>query len=50
MRRLTTAALGKKGAGTTDAEMEVTDERLKNIDPKMIELITNEVGVVLFTS
>ena len=34
----------KSGSGKTDSgSEEVVDERLKNIEPKMIELITSEV-------
>ena len=34
--------LGRRGPGSGEEEPEM-DERLKNIEPKMVELITNEV-------
>lgn len=44
MKAITRSVLGKTG----ESSKEVTDERLKGIDPKMVELIMNEV--VEFTS
>ncbi|XP_070539815.1 fidgetin-like protein 1 [Ptychodera flava] len=34
---------GLRHQGNRDEQDEIVDERLKNIDPKMIELITNEI-------
>lgn len=43
IKAITRSVLGKNG----EKNEEVTDERLKGIEPKMIELIMNEV-ILLF--
>lgn len=42
IKAITRSVLGKNG----EKNEEVTDERLKGIEPKMIELIMNEVILV----
>ena len=39
------AGPGGKNSSSVEGGEEIVDERLKNIEPKMIELITNEVRV-----